>query len=77
MENDRRIIPYSIGLCYASVCAEKNCTIEEITDFLNISHPTGIATDWELSKEDFVTGQKNGCDCENDSEERVHYLFCC
>ena len=68
---------YSIGLCYASVCVPKDMSIEDITSELNASHPTGISSNWELSKNThFATGGTNPCECEHDSG-RLHYLFNC
>jgi hypothetical protein len=75
-EIDEKIIVYSEGICYASVCADKECCIDEITEFLNLHCPSGIQTDWKLSDDDFLTGEKNGCPCNKDSD-RLHYLFTC
>ena len=68
---------YSIGLCYASVCVDKNQSIEDVTTELNATHPTGISSNWKLSKNThFATGATNPCQCEQ-YPDRLHYLFSC
>ena len=71
------ITPYAIGLCCASVCAPKTATIAGITDELNAQHPTGMASDWQLSSDaTFKTGGPNPGPC-NASKDKLHYLFEC
>lgn len=67
---------YSIGLCSASVCT--SLSIEEATKRLNIDQPTGIKSQWvaDLS-ETFKTGEKNGCNCEQNPKTHRHFLFHC
>lgn len=67
---------YSIGLCYCSVCAEKDKSVEEITSELNYQRPTGIASNWQLSEDNFASGAANPCQC-HDDPNRLHYLFEC
>jgi hypothetical protein len=69
---------YSTGVCRASVCADKNLSLKELTERLNVSHPTGIQSKWKLSKDPtFASGETNPCPCEQYPETRLHYLFDC
>jgi hypothetical protein len=71
-----RIMPYKIGLCFASVCA-LDASPEEIEDSLNRSHPTGIASRWTISHDaTFASGEPNPCVC-NDDPSRLHWLLSC
>jgi hypothetical protein len=77
MEREKkRIDIYASGLCYSSVCADREMPLSEITEILNSENPTGINTRWELSDEDFRCGESNPCRCTED-DSRVHYLFSC
>lgn len=72
------IIPYSVGLCFASVCALKGVSIAKITSELNSQFPTGIRSKWKLSKnKKFNSGETNPCNCDRFPETRTHYLFNC
>jgi len=73
----RKFTVYSIGLCFASVCARNDMSIEQITEKLNKEHPTGLDHGWELSKENFRDGTPNKCPCNVHPETRKHYLFHC
>jgi hypothetical protein len=67
----------SMGISSASVCADENLSIKEITEFLNGSYPTGISSKWRLSKDKvFRTGESMPCSCE-ENKGRKHYLFNC
>jgi hypothetical protein len=67
--------PYSVGLCCASVCSAHN--VEETTERLNLSHPTGISSRWQLSEDKtFKTGEPMPAQCP-DHPENKHYLFNC
>jgi len=68
------VIPYSIGICCASVCTALSA--EATTKFMHEHHPTGISSQWEIADEPFRTGEANPCPCE-DVEGRKHYLFVC
>lgn len=65
----------SVGVAYASVCT---ClTTDEAAKRLNVEYPTGIKSQWELSKDPtFAGGQPNGVDCP-DHKGNKHYLFNC
>lgn len=67
---------YGMGIVHASVCT--SLSVEEATKRLNEQYPTGIQSQWELSKnEHFSCGEhKNGCDCP-DHPDNKHYLFSC
>ena len=68
---------YSLGIVSLSCCASNDLTIEEITVKINTYHPTGIDSNWKLSKDKtFASGESNPCQCEQD-ENRKHYLFNC
>lgn len=75
---DQKIIPYSIGIITMSVCADKNVSIEEIEEHINLVHPTGINTRWQLSKDKyFASGETNPCNCDQNPNTRKHYLLNC
>lgn len=66
---------YSVGLCSASVCT--SLSPEEATLCLNLRHPTGIASRWQLSEDTaFRDGTPHPCQCP-DHPENKHYLFHC
>lgn len=67
---------YSLGLVAASVCS--SLSLEETKKRLNEEHPTGIESQWELSKDkQFRGGQPNPCPCDQHPETHKHYLFNC
>ena len=71
---------YALGFFYASVCT--SLSPAEAGKLLNEKYPTGLPDrgngpqDWKLSKENFRTGEKNGCAC-TDHTGNKHYLFQC
>jgi len=67
---------YASGICYCSVCADREMSVLEITDILNHENPTGIERNWELSDEDFTSGEPNPSRCSGD-DRKQHYLFSC
>jgi hypothetical protein len=67
---------YSVGLVSASVCT--NLSLKEANQRLNEEHPTGIDSEWSLSKDKtFASGEPNPCQCEQHPETNKHYLFNC
>ncbi len=66
---------YAVGICYASVCT--SLSAEEATKKLNVFHPTGTSSQWELSEHSFATGEPNPCLCTDSPETHKHYLFSC
>jgi len=68
-------IVYSHGLCYASVCAPADMSIELIERSANLQVPTGVGP-WKLVDESFTTGETNPHDCER-GPAHLHYLLAC
>lgn len=67
---------YSIGMVYASVCT--SLSDKEATKRLNAEHPTGISSQWAVSKSaTFRDGRPNPCPCEQHPETHRHILFEC
>lgn len=72
------IIPYSVGLVAASVCADNKLTPAEVERLFNAAHPAGTVNGWKLSEDThFHQGQPNPCPCDQFPETRTHYLFNC
>lgn len=73
-----KVIPYSIGIMTASVCADNSLTPEDVeAEFNNIS-PSGTTNGWKLSEDKtFKGGAPNPCPCDQHPETRKHYLFNC
>lgn len=67
---------YSRGIAYCSVCVPKGMKRSAIKREVNMQNPTGIKSQWEISKEDFSDGSKNPHECEDDKNKQ-HYLFVC
>lgn len=73
----KRVEAYTVGLCYASVCAEGDLTGEEAASIYRHTDPSGTRLGWVLSEDpNFRTGQLNGCVCEEDPSRR-HWLLEC
>lgn len=76
-KNDQDIDFYSIGLVCMSCCAPKSMTRKQIVELANTEHPTGISSQWEISKDKFFrSGQPMPCVCEHDTT-RKHWLLNC
>lgn len=67
---------YSVGLCYASVCAPADMSAEVVAHAVNQQHPTGIGSQWQVADEPFGNGAPNPSPC-NDNPERQHWLLAC
>lgn len=68
---------YSIGICAASVCAPQDMNPKDVVRICNETSPTGISSDWELSKDKtFKNGEPHPCACESDHSRR-HWLLVC
>lgn len=68
---------YSWGMASLSACAPNDMSVEDVTRSVNISHPTGISSKWELSDEkQFRGGEPMPCVCES-NPGKLHYLFHC
>lgn len=76
MSESAEFMPYSVGLVAASVCT--SLPIEQATQRLNESHPTGVSP-WHLSDDKtFADGNTaNGSACPDHPETHKHYLFNC
>jgi len=67
---------YSYGLIYMSVCS--SLPIEEIEARANTESPTGISSQWSLSKEKkFANETPMPCSCEVKPKTHKHYLLSC
>ena len=67
---------YAISLACASVCT--SLSVEEAAERLNLEHPTGIASQWKLSKDKtFANGYSHPCQCPDSPHTHMHYLFEC
>ena len=70
-------IAYSIGITNMSVCVKKDLSKEEIEKQANIANPTGITSQWKISKEKFKDDSNNPCPCDQKPNDRLHYLLVC
>jgi len=69
---------YTAGLCSLSVCAPKEMPVERVEDAVNAGHPTGLEYRWKVAKDkNFRTGEPNPCPCNDEPEDRLHYLMHC
>lgn len=68
----KRVNVYSVGMCYASVCAPQDMERDEVERQTNQAHPTGVGP-WHIADEPFHTGEANPHDagCGN------HWLLVC
>lgn len=66
---------YSVGLVHASTCT--SLTDEEATTEINVSHPTGVSSDWQITGEAFADGTPNGTPCPVRPHTHRHLLFTC
>lgn len=74
----KAVIIYSTGIVAISVCVTNQYSIKQITDEINKLNPTGIKSNWSLSKDKtFKSGELNGCPCDEHPTKRKHYLFNC
>ncbi len=67
---------YAIGLCYASVCADKQMTKVMVEDYMNVLEPAGTSLSWTIAEEPFNDGSPNPNQCETDSNKQ-HWLLDC
>ncbi len=70
---------YTSGLCYCSVCAPEDMTVEEIEKSVNAQSPTGIESKWKISPDKFFKDDTviNGgiVECHNGTTR--HWLLSC
>ena len=73
-----KVVPYSVGLLNASVCADNSLTPEEVEKEFNKVYFCGTENGWKISSDThFLQGQPNPCPCDQFPETRKHYLFEC
>lgn len=70
------VVVYSHGPVYLSACAPAGMAVADIERNVNMSHPTGISSQWALASTPFASGEPNPCPC-NDDAGRLHYLLSC
>lgn len=71
---EREVNIYSWGLVFASVCAPRDMTQEEVEDAVNRQHPTGLDHGWKVADEPFRTGESNPHDAGDCGR---HWLLAC
>lgn len=77
-EDVEKIHVYAGGtLDVLSVCAPKEMPRERLVAAVNAGHPTGIESQWTVSEEDFRGGEPNPCPCNDEPDDRLHYLMHC
>jgi type IV pilus biogenesis protein CpaD/CtpE len=68
------------GVLSMIACATKDATKEEIEEYVNTQHPTGISSKWTITDEPFNKGSlietPNPGQCEL-YHDRLHYLLVC
>lgn len=77
LESERIYCIAGPGICAVSVCAPKDTPRDEIEAWVNQESPTGISSPWAISEDDFASGESNPCPCDQQPEERLHYLLNC
>ncbi len=71
------VVVYRFGVVCCSVCAPQTVALDDVRLAVNMSHPTGIESRWEFSKDPtFAGGEPNPCPCNMDTR-RIHYLMNC
>lgn len=67
---------YAVGLCSASACT--SLAGEQAAARLNIEHPTGISSQWQVSADaTFADGHPHPNPCEDWPDTHRHLLFVC
>lgn len=71
---------YSVGICYASVCAPNAATKEDIEAAVNLQAPLESMSGnmaWHICDENFRTGELNPSPCPHRGETHKHWLLNC
>lgn len=69
---------YAIGMCYMSVCAPVEFTVDDIELIVNMRHPTSMDRKWMLSADAvYVYDRPNPCPCDANPLTKKHYLLDC
>jgi hypothetical protein len=71
-----KVIIYSEGIFYCSVCADASLTPEEVQARVNLERHPGTTAGWVIADEPFRCGAPNPSPC-NEHEGRLHYLLVC
>lgn len=68
---------YGTGIIYSSVCTNIESR-ERIEELVNIRNPSGISSEWKISKDlKFATGENNPSPCDQKPDTHQHYLMSC
>lgn len=71
------VVIYAWGLVMMSVCAPASMDAHAVEDSANRQHPTGITSEWTVSREPFRgTSQVSPVACDTDADRR-HWLLSC
>lgn len=71
-----RVYVFKVGLLYTAACAPAEMTPEQVGGAVNVEHPTGISSAWQVSEQPFEDGP-NPAPCADDPEGRLHWLLEC
>lgn len=72
---------YAVGIVTASACS--TLSLEDTTQQMNLEHPTGLESEWEVATQDdgtlepFRGGLLNGGPCDRHPATHKHWLFHC
>lgn len=74
-QEDERLVVYTEGLCFASVCSD--LAVEEVAQRMK-TRISGTTHGWGFSKnETFKDGEPNPCPCNRKPNTHKHFLFEC
>lgn len=65
------------GVVAMSVCCPRVWSRDTVERVANAKTPTGIKSRWAIVEECFSNGTKNGCDCDQQPDDRCHWLLTC
>jgi hypothetical protein len=69
---------YALGLVHCSACAPVTMAADQIATAVNLKHPTGISSRWQVSDDpEFAQGAPNPAPCDQEPEARRHWLMVC
>lgn len=73
-----KVTVYSMGPLSCSVCAPNDMTPKEVEADVNLNNPSGTMNGWKISTDShFRQGKPNPCPCDQDPENRRHFLMDC
>ncbi len=73
---DSDFMVYRLGFITMSVCVKKNMDRKDVESNANKEKPAGTESGWEISDQEFASGDPNPCIC-NKYPGRIHYLLHC